>query len=281
VPQWSKSTGGHLSEYNYAVETDDAGNILTTGYYFSSSLIFGNDTLLNNGSGFSDLFLTKYDPQGNVMWAKKAYGTRSESGYSVSTDPMQNVFMTGYFASPTLRFDTNNILNNHNPTASNQSGFDGFVVKYDGQGNILWSDCIGGTNYDFGADIFGDASGNQYVTGLYNSNTITFGSTVLPTGGNTNMFIAKLSGDMITQVPDLSQADQLTIYPNPSTGKFAIEGLAPGDSYALYSVGGQLLQKQTASSDNSEVDLRNYPKGIYFLSVAQGKKVLHRKLIRE
>ena len=67
----------------------------------------------------------------NWQWAKSAGGTGSAFGLIVSTDAIGNVFMTGYFKSPTITFGTT--------TLTNAGSNDIFIVKYDATGNVLWA----------------------------------------------------------------------------------------------------------------------------------------------
>lgn len=76
--------------------TDSNGNIFATGYFISGTIIFGSDTLTNSPpQGLSEIFIVKYDPNGNVLWAKSIPGFSSDWGFSVSADPSGNVFVTG------------------------------------------------------------------------------------------------------------------------------------------------------------------------------------------
>jgi hypothetical protein len=57
---------------------------------FSSTISFGTFTLNNTVTG--DVFLTKYDTNGNVLWAEQGYplDNNGYTGYSVSSDTLKN-----------------------------------------------------------------------------------------------------------------------------------------------------------------------------------------------
>ena len=62
----------------------------------------------------------------NWAWAKSAGGTNFyNAGYSIATDASGNVFMTGFFNSPTITFGTTTLTNSYNGYS------DIFIVKYD------------------------------------------------------------------------------------------------------------------------------------------------------
>src|SRR6185437_4146300 len=172
---WAKSAGGGGNDNGYSVSTDAAGNAFMIGYLFSPAITFGTYTLTNAGA--VNMFLVKYDANGNVLWAKKAGGTSNDFGNSVATDAIGNSFVTGSFQSPSITFDTY--------TLTNTSGVHVFIAKYDANGNTLWAKNSGGTN-GAGNSIGTDAIGNVFVTGRFSSPTITFGTYTLNNAGTYN-----------------------------------------------------------------------------------------------
>jgi RHS repeat-associated protein len=184
--QWAKSAGGTGNETSCSVHADMNGNSFITGNFNSPTLAFGTTTLTNSGA--SDLFLTKYDPNGNVLWAKRAGNNYSDGGSSVSTDASGNVFVSGVFTSSTIAIGTITLTNSDNGGWRDQ-----FLAKYDPSGNVLWAKNPIAPFHDSAWAVSVDPSGNAYVTGSYNNTTIVFGSyTVsMAPGSFNNMFIAK------------------------------------------------------------------------------------------
>ena len=111
----------------------------------------------------------------NWQWAKSEGGTSIETSDGVCTDAIGNVFMTGYFKSPTITFGT--------ATLTNAGSNDVFIVKYDATGNVLWAKSVGGAYDERGQSVCTDASGNVFITGHFYSPTITVGTITLT---NTN-----------------------------------------------------------------------------------------------
>ncbi|MBI3500342.1 MAG: T9SS type A sorting domain-containing protein [Bacteroidetes bacterium] len=182
---WAKRAGGTDVDEGLSCSTDASGNIIATGYFVSSSITFGATTLTNAGNG-SDMFIVKYAPNGNVLWAKSAGGTNNDEGLSCSTDASGNIIATGYFGSSSITFGTTTLIND---TTSGVP--DMFIVKYDSSGNVLWAKSAGGTSDDEGLGCSTDASGNIIVTGRFLSSSMTLGTTVLTSTGNGDMFIVK------------------------------------------------------------------------------------------
>ena len=185
---WVKSAGGTESEEAYSICVDASGNTYITGLYDSPSLTFGSTTLINNNAatGGVNVFVVKYDATGNVVWAKSSSGTKQDFGKSICVDASGNTYITGLFISPSITFGTLTLTNN------SATGFeDLFIVKYDANGNVIWAKSAGGNFNDEGRSICVDATGNTYITGNYESSTITFGSTTLSNIGYTNLFVVK------------------------------------------------------------------------------------------
>ena len=184
---WAKSAGGFGNDGGYSISADASGNVFVTGGFGSAKIIFGS-TILTNAAGYN-VFIAKYDPNGNVLWAKSAAGTGGAWGYSVSADAAGNVFVTGDFYSRTLIFKPDTLTNADPSGITN----DVFIAKYDALGNVLWVQRAGGTGSDGGYSVSTDAKGNAYVTGAFLSSAITFGPTTLlpPPGSVDPMFIAR------------------------------------------------------------------------------------------
>ena len=186
---WAKGAGGKLATRCYGISIDAGGNVLVTGLFYSPDITFGCTTLNNNGD--ENIFLVKYDSNGDVIWAKSAGGTFVDRGYGIATDAGGNVYITGGFYSSSITFGTTTLTNTDNACSD-----DIFLVKYDTDGNVLWAKGAGGTSLEAGNSISIDADGNVYVTGYFLSSSIAFDDITL-TSANTSfkIFIAKYDTD--------------------------------------------------------------------------------------
>lgn len=181
---WAKSAGGNQKVESYAIAIDSAGNSYITGW-FEDSLKFGSASLAASVSSnifASDIFIAKYDRDGNFVWAKRAGGTNYDYGNGIATDAAGNVYVTGLFIG-TANFGSLSIT-------STTVDYDVFIAKYDSNGNALWVQKGGGSVWDVGNGISVDPAGNSYITGGYR-NTATFGTTSFTSAGNYDIFVAK------------------------------------------------------------------------------------------
>lgn len=168
--QWAKSTGGTNNESTAAVATNAAGNVYAAGSFFSGSVTFGSFTLNNTNNTYADVFITKCDPGGNVLWAKNFGGSDDDYATSIAIDAWGYIYVAGYFYSSSITLGTTT-LNNDSSNTTNM-----FIVKYDSSGNLIWARQAGGTMDDRINAITTDAAGNVVVTGNFESKYLIFGT---------------------------------------------------------------------------------------------------------
>ncbi len=103
----------------------------------------------------------------------------------VSTDAAGNAYATGFISNPGL-FD--NLVIPCNAS-------DVFLAKYDTGGNIQWANVGGGALLDQGNEVATDASGNSYVVGAIQTNslhpTAKFDNIILTGNGDYDWLIVK------------------------------------------------------------------------------------------
>ncbi len=165
----------------YDVAVDGDGNVYTTGT-FSGTAVFGaGNTLTSDGD--TDVFLAKYDTNGNLQWVRKSGGSGNDLGRAISISG-SNVLLTGYFKNNnfTLQSPTNNV------SLNSAGGKDIFIAKYDTNGNLVWARQAGGTNDDEAKDI--NADYEITIVGYF-TGTATFGSGFYNSNGGKDIFLAK------------------------------------------------------------------------------------------
>ncbi|MVM28622.1 hypothetical protein GO755_01165 [Spirosoma sp. HMF4905] len=169
---WANSASGNENDSegrSTSLVLDQTGRLLLTGY-FTGIVDFDPSTSVANltSAGTYDIFVAKYDTDGNYIWAKRAGGPNYDFSYSVAVDASNNVLLTGYFES-TADFDPSS--NVASLTAVGNG--DIFVAKYDAQGNYIWAKNMGGSSVESGQSLTVDATGNIVLTGAF-SGTVDF-----------------------------------------------------------------------------------------------------------
>ncbi len=176
---WARRAGGVSYDCGYAIAVDAVGNSYISGYFYGTA-IFGTTSLISSGA--YNIFVAKLDTDGNWLWAKRAGGTSSDMSYAIAVDTAGNSYISGFIDGPAT-FGTT-IL-------SNSGSGDIFVAKIDPSGNWLWAKQAGGMNDDEGKAIAVDAAGNSFISGDF-QDSATFGTTILTSSGNQDIFVAKL-----------------------------------------------------------------------------------------
>ncbi|MCL1879568.1 MAG: hypothetical protein FWF71_02960 [Actinomycetia bacterium] len=127
---WAKTFGGSEVDEFSAVAEDADGNLELVGYTFS------NDGDIQDARGDQDAVIAKYSSDGNLLWAKTFGGSGSD-----------------WFASLTQASDTGlvavgSVDSSDGDAQGNNGGSDAVVAKYDLDGNLLWSNSLGGSDED-------------------------------------------------------------------------------------------------------------------------------------
>ncbi len=182
---WARAGGSAgSSDRANAVAVDGQGNVFITGQ-FTGEATFGALSLSGTGTT-NDIFIVKYSPSGEELWARKGSGTGLNRGLSIVADSQGAVYATGQFSGD-ITF--NNLYPN---TILNAL----FLVKYSSTGTEAWFRWAGGTNQSIGYGLATNGS-NIYLTGDC-GNSLTFlggsGTNVINTGFANAIFIAGFGG---------------------------------------------------------------------------------------
>jgi hypothetical protein len=71
---------------------------------------------------------------------------------------------------------------------------------------------------------------------------------------------------------------EISIYPNPSTGEFLIEGIQ-GSTRIEVSTNAGLLVSTHQVNDDKTFNLSKLPKGLYLIKITNNKGIIVRKLV--
>ena len=194
--KWAKNIGGkNAGIASYKMVVDTFKNIYISGI-FTGKVDFdpnvGVFELTTSGIN-SDIFLMKMDSIGNFIWAKSMGSSDYDYCTSMTIDKSHsNVYIVGNFGGA-VDFNPSNAIDMKYSFGQN----DGFISKFDVNGNYVWTQTFGGKTFDFISDISINLNNEIFVTGnisdtvyfenkqhkLYAKNLGTFG------------FIAKYNSD--------------------------------------------------------------------------------------
>ncbi|HET7084211.1 MAG TPA: hypothetical protein VFI23_05530 [Rhizomicrobium sp.] len=162
-----KATNGITSAQATAV--DASGNIYVIG---TATGDFGSQ--LNQGT--QDVYLTKYDSAGNVVWQNLLGSGGSANGYGLALDPSGGVVVTG---ASTADLTTTSVADGNN---------DAFVARCDTNGAQTWIKQIQTLANNQANAVSVDASGNVTIGGSVSGGVVGAGQTGQ---GKADAFLAK------------------------------------------------------------------------------------------
>ncbi len=194
TPLWFHAIGETDDDGGSCLATDSDGNVYITGWYRAPSITSGSFTLYNENpvGGSSDMFLIKYDPNGNTLWAKNAGSLDDDKGRGCIVDPSGNIIVTGY-----CKGDSIDIEGSYYPNSGSK---DGFVIKYDENGTLISSKVFGGSGGEEPFSCSTDADGNVFLSGNFSSSSVTFDTeTITNTGSGSGAFLVKLNPSLTAQ----------------------------------------------------------------------------------
>ena len=181
------STGGHLwtrltgttgaDTFGNALAMDGGGNVYVTG---------NTDGGLpgNINAGRNDVFIAKYDTNGNPQWTQQNGSIEHDYGFGIALDAGgNNVYIAGSTHGGLMSSPTGSNYSNNGPSTTT----DVFLMQYNAAGAWQWTQQIGTPdNDDAWAAAVDPAGGNVYVAGGTMGDLTGAGLT-----GTTDLFVAK------------------------------------------------------------------------------------------
>ena len=151
-----------------------------------STVSLGGTTFGSSSSSEIDAFVAKYDQNGNFKWVKTVGNTLdNEAGVAVAADDLGNVYLAGTFESDSI------IVGSTTLTRDYIYG-DGYFIKYDLNGNVVWAKNLGTSIVASGRAVVVKGPNEIYLGGYYRDPG-TFDGIPLSPVGNLDLFVLKLN----------------------------------------------------------------------------------------
>lgn len=178
-----RAYGGIGADLGGAITKLDDGIVLTMTLGQASAETFGGPAAFTGVSG--DGMVVKLDNDFNYQWAKLIGGPSSESTLNVARMPDNGVVVAGVFSSATINLGGQPL--------SNVGNQDIFVVRYDANGNHIWSKAFGTTAFDE-IGVLAVTPAGDVVFGADSQGSMNFGGGALTNAGGYDGYVVKLSG---------------------------------------------------------------------------------------
>jgi hypothetical protein len=259
---WGRQLGSNSNDLGFGVSADVLGNVFITGHTNGD---LGDGPAAPSG----DVFVTKYNAAGNLIWTRQFGPNAEQRSFGVSADGLGNVYISGWTGNSSIPGGVyKTFLNKYDSDGTllwtRQLGFDRatssgvstdglgnvyiagdvtdgvirtavFVSKYDDLGNLQWTREFETDEIDRATGLSADQFGYVYVTG-YSSGDLA-GDNL----GGEDAFILKLdgAGDVVwtTQFGSTEQDRSLSAFADPFRNVYiaghttgALPGSTPPDS---------------------------------------------------
>ena len=177
-PWWSTYVGGAYEDYGYGCTFDNNNDLLVTGstgdINFPSTP--GVYQFANAGpQGTIEVFVIKFSPTGNRIWATYYGGTGGDEGYGIAVDAANNVVFTGSTSSTNFPVSPGAFQTLYQGTSGCLfcTNANAFIVKLDPTGATrYWATFYGGNDFTIAYGIAIDPSNNIVIGGTTSSKTL-------------------------------------------------------------------------------------------------------------
>lgn len=159
----------HIADGNSCSPTsiisDMDGNLFLTGYFnnnisFSTSL---TDPFLVSTGGSSDIFICKFDSDGEFQWQHSIGNSGVDRGFCAVVDNNANLIITGFFSG---QVDFNPDIQQEE-TLTSTGYYDIFVCKLNSAGSFQWAKSMGSIYHDEGVCLAVNMQNEIYLAGIY------------------------------------------------------------------------------------------------------------------
>src|SRR5260370_31277416 len=156
---YTADIGGSDNDYGTGIAVDPSGSVYVCGDWASTDFPLRAMPFQKGNAGNNNAIVLRLDPAGNVIFSTYIGGTYDDRANALALDTQGNVYITG------------GAISGDFPTSAGayqtqlSGGIDCFVVKFDSQGNRIFSTFVGGGSDDLASSIAVDSQGNSYITG--------------------------------------------------------------------------------------------------------------------
>lgn len=178
---WMTYLGGSSRDVGSGIAADGTDNVLVTGFTNSTDIAGRNNSY---HGGEYDAFAISVNPSGELHWMTYLGGSDTDYGSDIAVDSADNALVSGRTRSTDFAGRMNSYYG---------GDLDAFALGINPSGQLLSMTYLGGSDFDFGAGIGVDNSGNALVTGWTRSRD--FGGRGNSYYGVLDAFIIKLRLD--------------------------------------------------------------------------------------
>ena len=152
--QWRGYYGGTNNDRAHAVVRAEDGGYVMAGFTES------DDFDINNSRGSYDFWVVKIDDTGNLVWQESFGGTGIERAQDIAKTNDGGYVITG------------STFSNDVDVSKNHGESDIWLIKIDGDGNLVWDKSFGGLQFDAAESVIISKDGGYIVVGNSKSSSM-------------------------------------------------------------------------------------------------------------
>ncbi|WP_232369403.1 SBBP repeat-containing protein [Leptospira abararensis] len=181
LKEWTRLLGqvGSVQTFSSTAATDRFGNTYISGTTIGS---IGGQPKVSPGLN-NDLFVAKYDSNGNLLWVRQMGSTIASSSFveQMHIDVFGDIYIVGSSAGPFNELSA--------------VGAGSILIKLSSSGTVIWTRIFPTGSETLGYGVTSDGEGNVYITG--NTEETNINGEVAAGGRNTILFKYNRFGDYV------------------------------------------------------------------------------------
>lgn len=163
---WGTYLGGSSTDLGLGIDVDSENNVVVIGRTDSSNFPTLN-ALDDSFNGLTDGFISKFSPDGDLLWSSFHGGSDLDFGHKIQVDLEDNIVTVGETSSTDFPITSNA----HSSTLAGGVNSDGFISKFSEDGSeLLLSSYLGGNDSDSIRGLGLTIHDHAFVTGRTESN---------------------------------------------------------------------------------------------------------------
>lgn len=161
--QWAQQIGGASFDTCRSIVLDSRQMYVHVAGTFTNTANVNGTTLTSYGE--SDMFVARFDTDGNLIWIRNGGGNRTDQGCCLAIDNNDNIYVAGIFRSNTAQFGS--VIVNKSSTLDVTNAF---VALYNPTGNAIQV-AVGGGSTTGSCEVYVDSiafsNGAIYLYGRF------------------------------------------------------------------------------------------------------------------
>jgi hypothetical protein len=253
---WTKCYGNSKNDWASSITQSSDGGFVIAG-----------TTEIENIDNRLDFWILKLNSEGDSLWSRYYGGSGWDLASSIKQTSGGGYIVAGRTNSSDGDVWGGNIIND--------SIYDYWTLKLNSEGDTLWTKCFGGSNEDKAYSIQQTQDGGYIVAGQSNSND----GDVEGNHGNGDFWIVKLSSFDSTE--EISEDNEFSLHPNPTKDLINIEFQNKGNNeLKITNINGKLMLNMKLRTNKTQIEISEYPTGIYFITVSGDDFIKTKKIIK-